>query len=300
MSQGAAPVVDLDEGDAAAPSNAAQKGPSAAPRTQLDIDKSQLAALLARGYTEKHPDIQRLKARIAKQEAAVAQLKPEPAATGAPAAEEPAEPKAPVRARAPRPTDYVNPVLQSQLKSVEEEIEKHKQEQGRLKKLVGGYQAKLEAIPVREQQIAELVRDYEISKVHYTQLLGNQLSAETATQLEVRQKGEKFSVLDPAQPAERPSSPNRQLLNSVGAVAGLGLGFLLALMTEFLGTSITAPEQITAASGLAVLEVIPIIRTHTDKMLRKRRIRLAAASGAVATVLAAFAFFIIRYRGQGF
>ena len=169
----------------------------------------------------------------------------------------------------------------------------------RVHKLVDGYQAKVEAIPVREQEIAELIRDYEISKAHYTQLLGNELSAETATQLEVRQKGEKFTVLDPAQPAERPSSPNRMLLNS-GEPSSALVRVFLTLITEFLGMSITAPEQVTAASGLPVLEVIPIIRTHADKIVRKRRIRLAVASGAVATVLAAFAIFMLHYRGQTF
>ena len=100
-------------------------------------------------------------------------------------------------------------MLQSQLRTTEDEIAKHQAEQRRLNKQIAAYQAKLEAIPVREQEITALVRDYEISKAHYSQLLDKGLSAETATQLEIRQKGEKFSILDPAQPAERPSSPNR-------------------------------------------------------------------------------------------
>jgi capsular polysaccharide biosynthesis protein len=181
---------------------------------------------------------------------------------------------------------------------VQDEIVKHKQELGRLHKTVASYQGKLEAIPVREQQIAELVRDYEISKAHYTSLLSNQLSAETATQLEVRQKGEKFTVLDPAQPAERPSKPNRLVLNSGGAVVGLGLGLLLAVVTEFLGTTITSAEQITATCGLPVLEVIPIIQTRADR--RKQRIIMAVASGAVVTMLATVAILFYYSRGQMF
>ena len=148
-------------------------------------------------------------------------------------------------------------MLQSQLKAAEEEIVKHKQEQLRLNKAISGYTSKLEVIPVREQQIAELVRDHEVSKAHYSQLLNSQLTAETATQMEIRQQGEKFSILDPAQPAQRPSKPNRPLLTAGGAIVGLGLGLALALLTEFLGMSITAPEQITEATGIAVLEGDP-------------------------------------------
>ena len=302
MAQGGeAPVVDMDDTEPVTTpqQSAGAKGPAAGGRAPLEAEKARLAALLTHGYTERHPDVRRLKAQIAQDEAAMGQSKPEVAVAEATAPEGPAAPRPP-RARPAIPQNYVNPVLESQLKSVQGEIAKHKQELERLHKAVAGYQGKLEAIPVREQQIAELVRDYEISKAHYSQLLSNQLSAETATQLEVRQKGEKFTVLDPAQPAEHPSRPNRFMLNSGGAIAGLGLGLLLALMTELLGMSITAPEQITSATGLAVLEVIPIIRTYADKRLRRRRIRLAVASGAVATALAAFAIFMFHYRGQSF
>src|SRR5262249_54504222 len=109
-----------------------------------------------------------------------------------------------------------NPVLQSQMQGLEVEIRKHKEERQRLSKLMGNYQNKLEAIPLREQQITQLVRDYEISKAHYSQLLDKHYSAETATQLEIRQKSERFSILDPAQPAERPSWPDRKLYNIGG------------------------------------------------------------------------------------
>ena len=302
MAQGGeAPVVDMDDTEPGPSSQqpGAGKGQPATARTPLETEKARLAVLLARGYTAQHPDVRKLKAQIAQDEAAMGQSRPEVTVAEAPAQEAPAVPKPP-RARPTIPKNYVNPVLESQLRSAQGEIAKHKQELERLHKAVAGYQAKLEAIPVREQEIADLVRDYEISKAHYTQLLSNQLSAETATQLEVRQKGEKFTVLDPAQPAERPSRPNRVLLNSGGAAVGLGLGILLALMTELLGMSITAAEQITSATGLAVLEVIPIIRTHADRVVRRRRIRLAVASGAVATALAAFALFMFHYRGQSF
>ena len=186
-------------------------------------------------------------------------------------------------------------MLQTQLNGLNAEIQKHTQEQQRLKKQVTEYQAKLEAIPIREQQITELVRDYEISKAHYSKLLENQLSAETATQLEIRQKGEKFTILDPAQPAERPSKPNRRLINAGGGIVGLGLGLLLALVTEFLGMSITSPEQIVEASGIPVLEVIPVIQTRADRRTRRKRLVWAAASSIVMSLLGVCAFLLYRY-----
>lgn len=295
------PVVDVDDESSAASSRDEGAKPGArAAVSVVESDKDRLASLLAHGYTERHPDVQKLKAKIAQEE----NEGPKAVVPAVPVPPPAAPPKVEVaKGIKPRPVssmNFVNPVLESQLKGYDDEIAKHKREQERLKKLVGEYQTKLDAIPVREQEISDLVRDYEISKAHYTQLLGNQLSAETATELEVRAKGEQFTVLDPAQPAERPTSPNRPLLDGAGAAAGLVIGIILALMTEFLGISITASEQLAACSGLPVLEVIPVITTHADRVVRKRRIRLAVLSGVLATLLMGCAIVILHYRGQMF
>ena len=293
-----APVVDLDEREVRSSPNAAavQAPPKVSPLISL---RARLTALQQR-YGDTYPEIRKLKGQIADEEAkeAVVKVASVEVAEAAAALSEPKPdaPPVPVR-RAPIPLpSYSNPVLQSQLRTIEEEIPKHQAEQRRLNKQIAVYQAKLEAIPVREQEITSLVRDYEISKAHYSQLLDKGLSADTATQLEIRQKGEKFSILDPAQPAERPSQPNRGLINAAGSFIGLGLGLLLALVTDFLGVSITAPQQITEAFGLPVLEVIPVIQTYTDRRIRKKRLVWATVSCVLATVLASCAILVYRFR----
>lgn len=283
MASQSAPVADLDDGEDQAPHAVpGQKG-----STTLSTLKTQLATLLTH-YSDQHPDVKKLKRQIAEEEAKQAGLAPEtqgksetpgvgPNPTGALASA--------AKSMTTGPVPYSNPVLKSQLTTVESEINKHKAEQQRLSKLVGAYQAKLEAIPVREQEIAQLSRDYEMSKAHYSQLLDKQLSAETATQLEIRQKGERFSVLDPAQPAERPSRPHRLLINLGGVAGGLIIGLLAALITELGGMSITAPDQITTAVGVPVLEVIPIIQTQGDRRFRRRGTLFGAVSGMLAAAV---------------
>jgi polysaccharide chain length determinant protein (PEP-CTERM system associated) len=292
-----APVVDMDETEPRGSSEPGTQKAAARP-SQLATLRARLAALELR-YTEAYPEVRKVKAQIADEEAKeksaaeTAQVAPPPAA---PAPALPAPSQAPAKRPAGAPVTYSNPVLLSQMKSVQDDIAKHTQEKQRLTKLIAGYQAKLEAIPVREQEVTDLVRDYEISKAHYQQLLNNQLSAETATQLEIRQKGEKFKILDPAQPAERPTRPNRKLLDAGGAAAGLGLGLLLALITEFLGMSITAPEQLLETAGVPVLEVIPIIQTRSDQRARRRRLIWGAAASAAAIILACGAVILYQYR----
>jgi glutamate racemase len=72
------------------------------------------------------------------------------------------------------------------------------------------------------------------------------------------------------------------------------------LITEFLGMSITVPEQITSATGIPVLEVIPIIMTVDDRRRRKRMLILATVSGTVMTVLISGVILLYRFRTQLF
>ena len=281
------PPPDADDSDQNDPT-AAQAPAPAGPPSSLVRDRQQLADLLSR-YTEDHPDVRKLKKQIADEEARAAAAAAAPVVVAAVPA--PALAKKPKRA----PVNRVNTVLESQLSALDAEIATRNREVQRLTKAVSAYQAKVEAAPVREQETTQLVRDYEILKAHYSQLLANQLGAETATQLEIRQKGEKFEVLDPGQPAERPSRPNRLFIDAVGSLGGLLLGMLLALGTELLGVSITSPQDIVEAIGLPVLEVIPVIQTQADRLRLKRR-KFALSASAIVAVVAAGA--ILFYRSQ--
>ena len=297
-------VVDLDDPESVTKPGGASKQPGA---PVAGNKEQQLAALRAQGYTESYPDVRRLKQEIEKETAASAKEAAKqarnstPAPDAAPAAAQNPALSTPLPARRPpaEPSKYVNPVLETQLSAAESEIAKHKEQIQNLSRQVAAYEKKLEAIPVNEQEITGLVRDYEISKAHYGQLLNNELSAATATQLEVRQKGEKFSILDPAQPAQKPSKPNRLLLNAGGSVGGLAIGLFLALITEFLGMSISSAEHLTAATGFAVLEIIPTIDTRATKLARRRRLFVVSVSGTAA-MLAVAAFLAFRYSDRWF
>jgi len=294
MGQAPAPVVDLDEIAAPRPTRSKESQKTEGPRAASPIEakKTQLATLLTR-YTENHPAVKKLETEIAEAEAkARTSNEIAPAAVSAPVSASSAPAAASAAIVPPRPALVTNPVLKTQLDALNAEIAGHTDDIQRLRKLISSYQAKLQAIPVHEQELAELDRDYEMSKTHYSQLLDKQLSAETATQLEVRQKGERFSIVDPAQPAERPARPNRPLIDVGGALAGLGLGLVLALCTEFLGTSITAPEQIREC-GIPVLEIIPTIRTSRDRRKYMKKLIWATVSG-VATLVVVGAVFLYR------
>jgi polysaccharide chain length determinant protein (PEP-CTERM system associated) len=300
------PVVDLDATvddmeHPAAPKVAGAPAAAGAPKkSNLELDRAKLAELLTR-YKDTYPDVVKLKKQIQQEEAKEAVvaaatespkskvlLPPPPPAPSATASVAPA-PAAP-------PIKHFNPVLQAQIQTIDAEIAKHKQELERLSKAVAKYQAKLEAIPIREQETLALSRNYEMTKSHYAQLEAQVLSAQTATQLEMRQQGERFVVLDPAVPPEKPSKPNRPLLDAAGSLVGLLLGLGIAMFPEFIGMTIIGPQDVSA-TNLTLLETIPVIMTQSDQIIRKRWMMVATAS-AVLVTLTAGALLFLRLRNM--
>jgi capsular polysaccharide biosynthesis protein len=95
--------------------------------------------------------------------------------------------------------------------------------------------------------------------------------------------GGRFNILDPARVPERPFSPDRKMLTSIGGGIGLGLGLLLVGLIEYRDSSMRNEDDATRILALPVLAVVPLVRTADE---RRRRFRLQAAATIVA--IAAF------------
>jgi hypothetical protein len=87
--------------------------------------------------------------------------------------------------------------------------------------------------------------------------LSKREQSKVAANLERRQIGEQFSVLDPARLPEKPFSPNRPLFLLIGLVAGLALGGALAGWLEYRDTSLRSDADVTATLALPVLASVP-------------------------------------------
>ena len=101
-----------------------------------------------------------------------------------------------------------------------------------------------------------------------------------------------IEVLDPAMPAERPTSPKRVIYYSGGVLCGLVFGLLGALATELLGMSISESQDVMEATGVNVLGVIPVILTQSDKVMRRRRWMVAASSATLAAIVVGIILFL--------
>ena len=246
---------------------------------QLEQSRQMLAALELR-LKPNHPDIRRMQRAIADLESRAAVE-----ATATPGT--PAKPTVVVDPReAARLTRVREMTLE--LESVTRQIALKEAEERRLRDAAAAYQVKIDGVPSRESELAELTRDYETMQKVYQDLLAKQQDSQVAANLERRQIGEQFKVLDVARLPEKPFSPNRLLINGGGALAGLALGFGLVFLLEYRDRSLRSGPDVTAVLNLPVLATVPLIFTTDDRRRMRRRRMLAWSSGA-ALACSAFA-----------
>ena len=109
----------------------------------------------------------------------------------------------------------------AEIDSLERQIAFKEAEEKRLRDTLATYQRRIEEIPGVESEWIALTRDYDTQQAAYKNLLAKSEQSKVAVELERRQIGEQFRVLDPARPPVRPTGVNRLQVNAIGSRAGL-------------------------------------------------------------------------------
>ncbi len=162
-------------------------------------------------------------------------------------------------------------VYVAQIRSESEELEDLKKREDEIRTQIRLYEIRVENTPKREQEMLVLRRDYNNIAKSYQSLLEKKLSAEISENLEKRQKGEKFRVIDPANLPEKPIKPNKMLVLLIGSVLGLGVGCGLAFIREQLDNSIRNAEEVERITSVLVLSVIPDFEDELRQMGKQKK-----------------------------
>ena len=142
--------------------------------------------------------------------------------------------------------------------------------------------------------MAELTRDYTTLQAAYTNLLAKKEDSQIAANLERRQIGEQFKLLDPARLPERPFSPNRQQINTFGLVGGIVVGLALVVLLEMRDSSFKSDEEVFDVLSLPVLAVVPLMQSKPERR-RAMKLRLALHTGCAMTVVTCLALVVYTY-----
>ncbi|MDE2348541.1 MAG: lipopolysaccharide biosynthesis protein [Gammaproteobacteria bacterium] len=236
---------------------------------QLTAAKGQLAADLKR-YSADYPDVVRLRKEVESLEADVA-------AASSGAADKTAA------AHADNPA-YIQ--VKGEIDALDVDRARAVAKRDGLKARVADYENRIGQAPAVQRGYEEIARKLQNAQLAYQQILEKQTDARISENLETERKGERFTLIDPPQPPERPVSPNRKLLLLVGLLLSAALGVGAVALQDRLDESVRGPGDIRRLLQVPALASIPVITTAEELLRRRRRRVYSWAGGGSALLLA--------------
>jgi len=212
-----------------------------------DADQAQLEKLqatlteLKSKYSDEYPDVKATERLIADQKAKIArQASAPPVATAA----------------TPRVDSPQIEQLQASIRIVDQDIAAKVKEQQGLQAQMGSAEGRLQASPAVEQEYQALTRDYQTEQTTYNKLLQQTDQSGLATDLENRQQGETFTVLDAASLPIDATFPKQSVFAFGGIGGGFALGLLIVALLEYRDTALRNERDVWAFTQLPTLAVL--------------------------------------------
>ena len=220
---------------------------------------AQEADLTAR-YTSDYPDVVTVRRKIKELQEQMAKA---PAATPAPVA------AAPVM-KGPEPASIQQ--LRAQLRGLDQAITQKRHDQATIQNQLRQYQDRVASSPMVQEEFKKLTRDYQTAQGFYTDLLAKMNQSKMATDLERRQQGEQFKVMDEPNLPDAPTFPKRGVFLMAGMGAGAMLGLLIVAWIEYRDTAVRSERDIWAFTKLPTLAMLSL-NGASDEVEPKRRFR---------------------------
>ena len=246
--------------------------------TKQLIDARASLATFSKHLGEDHPDVVQARRTIEALEQEVRQLS-----------------SVPLRKPILRPENpaYIN--LQAQFNSATSSLNALRTTRVAVKRRLEDYAARLERTPEMEPDYLFLTRDRDTSGQKYQEIRSRLLEAKVSEGLEVQQKGERFSLIDPPSLPQNPDKPNRSAIVLLGFILALAGGIGSGAAAELLDHSIRTPEQLTRLTQLSPLAVIPFMPNEQDlvRAVKRRRLLQGAGVGALVTILLLLHMFVL-------
>ena len=272
--------------------------PQVADSFDVRLEQLRLELFELRGrYLDTHPDVIQKKAVIAQLMRNV-ETAPDKGAPSPGGSEVPSAPpkSAPERERIAARAINALPAKQA-LAEAETELKVLKTEDSQLRAAIATYQQRVEKIPQREQEFTELARDYASTRDLYQTLLQRHEEAVIAENMEQRQKGEQFRVIEPAIAPTHPAA-HRVRLVMMTLVLAVGLSAAAVIFAEQVDRSFHTIDELRAHSGAPLLVNIPRTVTDEDARRRRWRFRLAAAAATVGIIVLVGASYFIAHGNE--
>ena len=156
-----------------------------------------------------------------------------------------------------RPNDPYVRELMRERSEVKNEIGFQKEKRAHVNHQINELEARIQRMPLTEQGLAVLLRDYENMQKGYQSLLDKRTNARILENYENRQFGEQYRIIEPANYPETQEPPTLLHFLLGGLALGCLVGFGSATGVEMMKTGFRRPEEVEDYLGLPVIASIP-------------------------------------------
>lgn len=245
------------------------------PQERLSQLESALVVLKSR-YSDQHPDVMKTKNQIAA-------IREEIAKSGSSA------PKQAAAAPSGGGSSTLVFSTRRELGEVDVQIASLREESKRVKEDIDHLQADIQLMPVKEQELLKINRDYANIKGNYERLLGAREQAGLQTSLIRSQKGQQFRIVDPVELPRIPAGPPRLIIAIGSVVLSLLIFAVFPVGLYFVNSSYRMKDELESEFGIPVVGVIPPMVSPEslafDRRLGMTSFLISASGAAIVSVV---------------
>ncbi len=172
-----------------------------------------------------------------------------------------------------------------QMLDIDGQIEYLAEQKNLIEKDLAAIDKSIEATPGNSLTLGLLTSDYENLRVQYDQAVASLADARMGDRIEVTDRGQRISVIEPAVPPAVRAEPNRKLLTATGLGAGLLLSAALIFLLELLNRTIRRPAELVSALGITPFVTIPYIESKVEHQSHRSRMAWTVLGVAVLVPL---------------
>lgn len=241
---------------------------------QREQVQSELAAMSERGMVQRDPEIEELRTKLAELRKRYTDEHPEVVRAQQQLAA--LEETRTGTAAAVRDTEMRQIQLEAEAQALDRRIAAAQTHLQDMRSRIAGYDGQIAAMPARERQMSELMRDYEVTQEAYDELLARRHYTAVTHQLSRSSRGLTFVVVDPARVPTAPAGPERWRPILMGLVIGLTVAMLLTLVVEQVDTTMDDVHDVERIMPLPALAAIPSLprKGHPKNLGRSGKLRL--------------------------
>jgi uncharacterized protein involved in exopolysaccharide biosynthesis len=164
---------------------------------------------------------------------------------------------------------YIN--LVTQINAIKMEMEGIEADKKQIIQNLKKFRRRIERAPLVERELNSLMLDLEGAQKKYKDISNKLMEARFAGELEGKQQADRVSISSPAYLPSEPFKPNRLLILAIGFISAFVIGSLFVALREGMDSNVRSAEEIKQITGVPVLSSISYIVTTEDRRLKRKR-----------------------------